>query len=230
VQPAFGAPAASTPAFGGFGAASTPAFGAASTPAFGGFGAAATSSPAFGAPAAAASTPAFGASPSPFGAPAAPAAAGFGSSPAGFGAPPAAQQVGAASMCGVDWVDRVHIGDDCHRGLLILSCMMLSHCLVILQGPGVSTLFVTCCLFMQPNAGSRVAPYSKFQDKDSSSSSGTGAPTTVQYNSITAMPQYQAKSVEELRWEDYQSGVGGEGISQGWSHCMGGRSHLVCLL
>ena len=27
------------------------------------------------------------------------------------------------------------------------------------------------------------------------------------YNTITAMPQYQNKSVEELRWEDYQAGV-----------------------
>jgi nuclear pore complex protein Nup98-Nup96 len=29
----------------------------------------------------------------------------------------------------------------------------------------------------------------------------------VYYNTITAMPAYANKSVEELRWEDYQAGV-----------------------
>lgn len=58
----------------------------------------------------------------------------------------------------------------------------------------------------QPNMGSRVAPYQKHQDKDTSSSSSS-TPTTVYYSSITAMPQYQTKSVEELRWEDYSAGV-----------------------
>ncbi|PRP82084.1 Nucleoporin autopeptidase [Planoprotostelium fungivorum] len=97
--PSFGAPAASTPAFGAastpafggastpaFGAASTPAFGAASTPAFGGastpaFGGAST--PAFGA----ASTPAFGgASTPPFGASTG-GFSGFGASTPSFGSP-----------------------------------------------------------------------------------------------------------------------------------------------
>jgi hypothetical protein len=56
------------------------------------------------------------------------------------------------------------------------------------------------------NMGSRVAPYQKHQDKDTSSSTA-GASTVVYYSSITAMPAYQTKSVEELRWEDYSAGV-----------------------
>lgn len=39
---------------------------------------------------------------------------------------------------------------------------------------------------------------------DSSTTSG-GAKTTVYFNSISAMPAYQGKSVEELRFEDYQA-------------------------
>lgn len=56
------------------------------------------------------------------------------------------------------------------------------------------------------NMGSRVAPYQKHQDKDTSSSSSAAA-TTVYYTSISAMPTYANKSAEELRWEDYQAGV-----------------------
>ena len=92
--PAFGAPTA--PSFGGFGASSTPAFGASSTPAFGatsapsfgGFGA--TSAPAFGV----SSAPAFGASSTPgfsFG--------GTSNTPGAFGAP-SAPSFGAASSGG----------------------------------------------------------------------------------------------------------------------------------
>lgn len=54
--------------------------------------------------------------------------------------------------------------------------------------------------------GSRVTPYQKFQDKDTSSSSSAAA-TVVYYNTITAMPAYISKSTEELRWEDYQAGI-----------------------
>lgn len=53
--------------------------------------------------------------------------------------------------------------------------------------------------------GTRIAPYQKHQDKDQSGGTSTGGP--VYYNTITAMPQYQNKSTEELRWEDYQAGV-----------------------
>jgi nuclear pore complex protein Nup98-Nup96 len=48
-------------------------------------------------------------------------------------------------------------------------------------------------------------PYQKHQDKDQSGGTSSGGP--VYYNTITAMPQYQNKSVDELRWEDYQAGV-----------------------
>jgi hypothetical protein len=54
--------------------------------------------------------------------------------------------------------------------------------------------------------GSRVAPYQKHQDKDTSSTNA-GSSTVVYYSNITAMPAYVAKSVEELRWEDYSAGV-----------------------
>jgi len=50
-----------------------------------------------------------------------------------------------------------------------------------------------------------VAAYQKHQDKDQSGGTSSGGP--VYYNTITAMPQYANKSVEELRWEDYQAGV-----------------------
>jgi hypothetical protein len=93
LQPAFGQ--TQSTGFGAFGAASTPAFGAAaSTPSFGGFGA--SSTPAFGA---ASSTPAFGtpgsAAGSPFGTP----GSAFGATPAsgGFGTPPAAAPAAAVS-------------------------------------------------------------------------------------------------------------------------------------
>lgn len=50
--------------------------------------------------------------------------------------------------------------------------------------------------------GTRGVPWQKTQELDSSTTGG--AKTTVFYNAITAMPQYAGKSVEELRWEDYQ--------------------------
>jgi hypothetical protein len=54
--------------------------------------------------------------------------------------------------------------------------------------------------------GTRVAPYVKHQDKDTSSTNAASA-TVVYYSSISAMPAYNTKSVEELRWEDYSAGV-----------------------
>ena len=45
-------------------------------------------------------------------------------------------------------------------------------------------------------------PFQKQAEADSSTTGG--AKTTVYYNSISAMPQYNMKSHEELRWEDYQ--------------------------
>lgn len=51
-------------------------------------------------------------------------------------------------------------------------------------------------------------PYSKTTDQDQSTASG-GTKQTVHLNSISAMKQYEGKSPEELRWEDYQAGVKG---------------------
>ena len=51
--------------------------------------------------------------------------------------------------------------------------------------------------------GTRGVPFQKQQEQDSSGATG-GAKQTVYYNSISAMPQYNSKSHEELRWEDYQ--------------------------
>ena len=53
-----------------------------------------------------------------------------------------------------------------------------------------------------PGMGSRAAPYTKTQDVDSQQSAG-GQKQTVFFNSISAMPAYVSKSVEELRHEDY---------------------------
>ncbi len=56
---------------------------------------------------------------------------------------------------------------------------------------------------MQQGRGTRGVAWRKTQEVDQSS---TGARTTVQFNSISCMPEYVSKSVEELRWEDYQDG------------------------
>jgi hypothetical protein len=42
------------------------------------------------------------------------------------------------------------------------------------------------------------------------SSGGTGGETWEQFRSMSAMPQYQGKSHEELRLEDYHAGVKGK--------------------
>ncbi|KAK9829955.1 hypothetical protein WJX72_008858 [[Myrmecia] bisecta] len=190
-QPAFGASApafgaASTPAFGAgaFGAKpATPAFGFGATPAFG------ASQPAFGA----ASTPAFGAASTPaFGAASAPA---FGASPfssSGFGASTPAFGASSTPAFGA--------------------------------APATPTFGASPGAFGTPGtgfgatpspfggsaapSGTRLVPFRKVQDQDSSTTAG-GAKTLVYFNTITAMPEYQSKSLEELRWEDYQAGVKG---------------------
>ena len=50
--------------------------------------------------------------------------------------------------------------------------------------------------------GTQLVPFTKTQDTDSSTSGGTK--TTISFNHISAMKAYEAKSAEELRWEDYQ--------------------------
>ena len=61
--------------------------------------------------------------------------------------------------------------------------------------------------------GTRGVPYCPTLQQDGAGSSTSGAPApNVAFNVITAMPAYAGKSVEELRWEDYQQGVrGGSG-------------------
>lgn len=61
-----------------------------------------------------------------------------------------------------------------------------------------------------PSRGTRTATYRKTQEIDTSS---TGSRSTIYFNSISCMPEYNTKSVEELRWEDYQDGVKGGGAS-----------------
>ncbi len=51
--------------------------------------------------------------------------------------------------------------------------------------------------------GTQLVPFTKTQDTDSSTS-GSGAKTTISFNHISAMKAYESKSAEELRWEDYQ--------------------------
>lgn len=185
----FGAAApASTSAFGGggFGSA-TPAFGQqAARP--GGFGAPA-STPAFGG--GAAPTSGFGATPSTpfgsggggFGQAAQPSQSPFGGGSSGFG-----QQQQTQSAFGVTTTGSAFGGQPASSAF----------------GAPASTGFGASA----QGRGSRAVAYRKTTEIDQSS---TGARSTIHFNSITCMPEYTRKSVEELRWEDYQDGVKGGG-------------------
>ncbi|KAK8587283.1 hypothetical protein V6N13_086277 [Hibiscus sabdariffa] len=176
----------STPAFGSFGATSTPAFGSSSTPAFGAtstpaFGS--TGSPAFGTPNTsvfgtggtfgAPSTPAFGASSTP--------SFSFGSSPAfgqstpAFGSSPfGTTAFGAQSS---------PFGSQS-------------------SAPAFGSTSFGQSTFGGQRGGSRVAPYTPTTEADG----GSGTQPAGKLESISAVPVYKDKSHEELRWEDYQSG------------------------
>mmetsp|Transcript_10635 Transcript_10635/g.29106 ORF Transcript_10635/g.29106 Transcript_10635/m.29106 type:complete len:1605 (-) Transcript_10635:206-5020(-) len=225
-QPAFGAPAstpafgapASTPAFGAssgfgapaFGASSTPAFGASSTPAFGAssspglggglFGASASSAPAFGAPA-----PAFGAmtpapSPAPFGAPASGGLFGGASTGGAFGAPtstPAFGAFGASRPFGAAPAASSPFGTPAPAsGTGLFGA----------PAPAPAAPFGTPAgaAGSAPGQGTRIAPFQKTVERDGTAPNTS---TMANYMSITAMPQYVNKSVEELRFEDYQANV-----------------------
>ena len=174
----------------GFGAASTPAFGAASTPAFGSsaFGAQPTG---FGSnqprPFGIASAPAFGAASTP--------AFGGGSA---FGAPPSGGSVfgqSAPSAFGASSTPAFGQTASAFGATPF--------------GGGAGGFGSPSAGFgVAPTApkGTRAVPWRKQQETDQSS---TGAKSTVYYNNITCMPEYASKSVEELRWEDYQDGVKG---------------------
>ena len=69
-------------------------------------------------------------------------------------------------------------------------------------------------------------PYQVTQETDSLGSGYGGQ--TGKYVTITAMPAYRQKSVEELRFEDYKQGVKGNmGASPGGGSAFGG-SGFVC--
>ena len=71
------------------------------------------------------------------------------------------------------------------------------------------------------NRGTRGVQWRKTQEVDQSS---TGARNTVHFNSISCMPEYASKSVEELRWEDYQDGNKGGNQPQGAGGGMFGQA------
>lgn len=204
-QPAFGAGASATPGFGGggFGAATGTGFGAsASTPSFGGggfnapkpsgFGFGQSSAGGFGAPA---STSGFGSSGSAFG--------GGGQSPFGGGSAFGQPQQAAGTSFGSGGFGQPQqssfggtgggFGTQTPSGF---------------GGFGGQSGFGAQGV---QSRGTRSVAWKKTQEVDQSS---TGARSTVQYNSISVMPEYTSKSVEELRWEDYQDGNKG-GTQQG---------------
>ncbi|PSC76893.1 nuclear pore complex NUP98A isoform B [Micractinium conductrix] len=209
-QPAFGA--TPTPAFGAspalaFGATSAPAFGAASTPAFGAAGSAFGAKPAFGGFGASAASP-FGASSAPaFGQPSAPAfgaasTPAFGASPFGGGSTfglPSAPAFGVASMPAFGASSSPGFGQP--GGLTAFGSTAFG------AGGQAAGGFGAGGFGAGGARGTRAVPWRKTQEQDTSGS--TGAKSVVFFNSISCMPEYAGKSVEELRWEDWQDGCKG---------------------
>ncbi|KAK9845938.1 hypothetical protein WJX81_006497 [Elliptochloris bilobata] len=208
--PSTGMFGSTTPAFGSststFGAASAPAFSAgafgakpATGTGFGGFGTSTTpnpftiSQPTFGAAAAPGgfgsaqpATPSFGGF---GGTPATPAfGSGFGasSSPA-FGAAASTPAFGMAGGSGFGATTPTAFGSG---------------------GFGTPGAFGGAAPAPAPGSGSRAVQYQKTHDNDSQQSAG-GQKQLVYFTSISAMPAYLSKSVEELRAEDYAAGVKG---------------------
>ncbi len=207
-QSTFGAPAA--PAGGGFGASQA-----------GGFGQPGSSAPfggsAFGAKPATSSFGGFGQS-------SAPATSSFGSAPAagGFGAPASTgfgQQPqtstpfgGAAGGFGSTTTTTPFGGASSSFGQPQAQPAFGATAATTTRFGGGGSAFgsgATGGAFGQPAGGMQTArgtsgtAWRKTQEIDQSS---TGARTTVYFNSITCMPEYVTKSVEELRWEDYEAG------------------------
>eukprot|EP00897_Mesotaenium_endlicherianum_P008841 jgi/Mesen1/7986/ME000425S07193 len=173
----FGQP--SQPAFNSQPFGATNAFGSATPSAFG-----STPSSAFGAPAStpafgqASSTPAFGATPSI-----------FGSQTPAFGqaaATPAPAFGTTTSVFGSTPAAASPFGAAATPAF------------------GAAGAFGAASPFGAQKAGSRAAPYAVTPDTDSST--GGVAGQAGKFVSISAMPAYRNKSVEELRWEDYQAG------------------------
>lgn len=229
-QPTFGgfgapssAPAQPGPFGGGFGA-----FGAPAPAPTGGFGAPSTQTP-FGAPAPAPSGGLFGApAPAPtgglFGSTNAPT--GFGASPpassgfGGFGAPAPTSAFGTGSAFGVPAPAPT-------TGGLFGAPAPSAFGAPAPSAFGTQSVFGAPAqapsLFGSPPApsgglfgaasaqpstagvGSKVAPFNVTTTQDGNST------THIAFQSITAMPQYEAKSFEELRYEDYSVGNRGDG-------------------
>ncbi|XP_017611067.1 nuclear pore complex protein NUP98A-like isoform X3 [Gossypium arboreum] len=207
----------STPAFGSFGASSTPAFGSTSTPAFG-----STSTPAFGAT----STPAFGSTGSPafgssgtafgmsnasvfgtggtFGASSTPAF-GTSSTPAfGTSSSPA---FGASSTPSFSFGSSPTFGQSTPAfGSSPFGTTAFGAQSSPFGSQSSTPAFGTTSFGQSPfggqRGGSRIAPYSSTTEADG----GSGTQPAGKLGSISAMPVYKDKSHEELRWEDYQLG------------------------
>ncbi|TYG92294.1 hypothetical protein ES288_A11G018800v1 [Gossypium darwinii] len=199
----------STPAFGSFGASSTPAFGSTSTPAFG-----STSTPAFGAT----STPAFGSTGSPA----------FGSSGTAFGMSNASVfgtggTFGASSTPAFGTSSSPAFGASSTPSFSFGSSPTFGQSTPAFGSSPFGTTafgaqsspfgsqsstpaFGTTSFGQSPfggqRGGSRVAPYSSTTEADG----GSGTQPAGKLELISAMPVYKDKSHEELRWEDYQLG------------------------
>ncbi|KAL1141252.1 hypothetical protein V6Z11_A11G016000 [Gossypium hirsutum] len=199
----------STPAFGSFGASSTPAFGSTSTPAFG-----STSTPAFGAT----STPAFGSTGSPA----------FGSSGTAFGMSNASVfgtggTFGASSTPAFGTSSSPAFGASSTPSFSFGSSPTFGQSTPAFGSSPFGTTafgaqsspfgsqsstpaFGTTSFGQSPfggqRGGSRVAPYSSTTEADG----GSGTQPAGKLESISAMPVYKDKSHEELRSEDYQLG------------------------
>ncbi|KAJ7532285.1 hypothetical protein O6H91_14G081000 [Diphasiastrum complanatum] len=182
-SPSFGQTQA---AFGTQPFASTPAFGATPTPAFGTTPAFGASTPSFGA----SSTPTFGVTPTPaFGStsPAFGTTSVFGQSAPAFGAS-TTPAFGSTSVFGSTTVSPFG-----------------SQTAASFGAPATPTFgsspFGTSPFTGGQRAGSRSTPYAVTNDADAAASGQAG-----KLMSISAMPAYKNKSVEELRFEDYQAG------------------------
>ncbi|GMJ10924.1 DRACULA2 [Hibiscus trionum] len=183
----------STPAFGSFGATSSPAFGSSSTPAFG-----ATSTPAFGST----GSSAFGSSGTTFGTP---NTSVFGTGGT-FGAP-SAPAFGASSTPSFSFGSSPSFGQSTPAfgsspfGTTAFGAQS-SPFGSQSSAPAFGSTSFGQSTFGGQRGGSRVAPYTPSTEADG----GNGTQPAGKLESISAMPVYKDKSHEELRWEDYQSG------------------------
>ena len=199
-RPAFGASPTLTPSSSAFGGGTTTAFGSAPTPVFGGSPQGTGSATAFGSTTTATpfgstqnTSSAFGARPTTGFGSVTPQAPGFGSpgataSPFGMGA-----QAGGAG--GAFGSSSPAFGQQTTTTSSVF-------------GGGAGAFGQSAATAV----GTKQVPYQVTQENEASGNSST----VVKYQTITFMPSYRGKSVEELRFEDYQNGVkGGQGVAMG---------------